>query len=131
MEVATLDVEDDVYFADLSKQISLLIMDEDEHLPVTQWPSAPLQGFSRMEINSSSMPSPSLYEQVCARESKGTGVFIPKCSHPRRRSRHGRHSSSFNNNTRSYRQTDSTRRLSQAPQTNSSNPRLNSRAMDS
>lgn len=43
MEVATLDVEDDVYFADLSKQISLLIMDEDEHLPVTQWHSAPLQ----------------------------------------------------------------------------------------
>ncbi|KAF8015685.1 hypothetical protein BT93_H1260 [Corymbia citriodora subsp. variegata] len=101
MEVATLDVEDDVYFADLSKQISLLIMDEDEHLPVTQWPSAP--------------------PQVCVRESKGTGVFIPRCSQPRRRSKHGRHSSSFNNSTRSYRQIDSTRRLSQAPQTNSFN----------
>lgn len=43
MEAATLDVEDDVYFADLSKQISLLIMDEDEHLSVTQQHSAPLQ----------------------------------------------------------------------------------------
>lgn len=43
MEAATLDVEDDVYFADLSKQISLLIMDEDEHLSVTQQHSTPLQ----------------------------------------------------------------------------------------
>ncbi|XP_056161632.1 uncharacterized protein LOC115663484 [Syzygium oleosum] len=126
MEVATLDVEDDVYFADLSKQISLLIMDEDEHLSVTQQHSAPLQGFSRLEINSSSTPSPSLHEQVCARESKGTGVFIPKCSQPRRRSRHGRSSSSFNNSARSYRQIDSTKRVSQAPQANSFNPKTKS-----
>ncbi|XP_030536127.1 uncharacterized protein LOC115744872 [Rhodamnia argentea] len=123
MEVATLDVEDDVYFADLSKQISLLIMDEDEHLPVAQWNPAPLQGFTRLEINSSSPPSQSLHTQVCTRESKGTGVFIPKCSQPRRRSRHGRHSSSFSSSTRSYRQTDSTRRISEAPQNNSYNPR--------
>lgn len=45
MEVAV-ELEDDLYFADLSKQISLLIMDEDED-PLTSHPSHSLQVFTR------------------------------------------------------------------------------------
>lgn len=41
MEVS-MEVEDDVFFADLSKQISLLIMDDDE-APVASCPSVSLQ----------------------------------------------------------------------------------------
>lgn len=42
MEVA-MEVEDDLFFADLSKQISLLIMDDDEEDPVANCPSVSLQ----------------------------------------------------------------------------------------
>lgn len=42
MEVA-MEVEDDLFFADLSKQISLLIMDDDEADPVANCPSVSLQ----------------------------------------------------------------------------------------
>lgn len=35
-----------------------------------------------------------LYEQTCRRESKGTGVFIPQSSQPRRKQRQGRFGSS-------------------------------------
>lgn len=37
-----LEIEDDVFFADLSKQIALLIMDDDEEFPV-QCPQLPVQ----------------------------------------------------------------------------------------
>lgn len=45
MEVA-MEVEDDSFFADLSKQISLLIMDDDEEDPVTNCPSVSPQVLS-------------------------------------------------------------------------------------
>lgn len=37
-----MEVEDDVFFADLSKQLTLLIMDDDED-PIVQCPSVSLQ----------------------------------------------------------------------------------------
>lgn len=37
-----MEVEDDLFFADLSRQISLLIMDDDE-VPVATCPSVSLQ----------------------------------------------------------------------------------------
>ncbi|XP_050216175.1 uncharacterized protein LOC126667248 [Mercurialis annua] len=91
MEVA-MEFEDDLFFADLSKQISLLIMDDDED-PLVNYPSVSFQDFSRgnHQIAASSFP----YEQTCRRESKGTGVFIPRSSLPRRKHR-SRHSNSFN-----------------------------------
>ena len=45
MEVA-MEVEDDSFFADLSKQISLLIMDDDEEDPAANCPSVSLQVLS-------------------------------------------------------------------------------------
>ena len=42
MEVAAMEVEDDLIFADLSKQISLLIMDDEED-PLADCPSVSLQ----------------------------------------------------------------------------------------
>ncbi|AES92589.1 hypothetical protein MtrunA17_Chr4g0074501 [Medicago truncatula] len=91
MEVAV-ELEDDLYFADLSKQISLLIMDEDED-PLTSHPSHSLQSFS-----GAIHPPPQsnfLYEQMALRrQSKGTGVFIPQSTtQPRRKHRKGRSSS--------------------------------------
>lgn len=41
-----MEVEDDSFFADLSKQISLLIMDDDEEDPVANCPSVSLQVLS-------------------------------------------------------------------------------------
>lgn len=38
-----MEVEDDSFFEDLSKQISLLIMDDDEDDPVANYPSVSLQ----------------------------------------------------------------------------------------
>lgn len=52
MEVAV-ELEDDLYFADLSKQISLLIMDEDED-PLTSHPSHSLQVFTRTSFDTTS-----------------------------------------------------------------------------
>ncbi|GAV84596.1 hypothetical protein CFOL_v3_28040 [Cephalotus follicularis] len=96
-----MEVEDDVFFADLSKRISLLIMDDDED-PVSRCPSVSFQNFSRE--NYPSNPSPYLYEETCKRESKGTGVFIPKSSQPRRKRRQGRFSSF--NSSKSHRKHD-------------------------
>ena len=42
MEVAAGETEDDLFFKDLSKQISLLIMDDDED-PLANCPSVSLQ----------------------------------------------------------------------------------------
>lgn len=41
--------------------------------------------------------TPYVNEQNSRRESKGTGVFIPRSSHPRRKNRQGRH---FSSNTK-------------------------------
>ncbi|KAK2646934.1 hypothetical protein Ddye_022129 [Dipteronia dyeriana] len=97
-----MEVEDDLFFADLSRQISLLIMDDDddddhEDHPVAICPAVSFQAFSRSSAYypSTTPPSPFLYDQQqsCKRESKGTGVFIPQSSQPRRKNKHGRFSS--------------------------------------
>lgn len=96
-----MEVEDDLLFADLSKQISLLIMDDDDEDPVATCPSVSLQGFSRASY-AAAAPSPFYHEQSCRRESKGTGVFIPQSTQPRRKHRQGRFSSC--NSSKSHRQ---------------------------
>ncbi|KAF2535443.1 hypothetical protein F2Q68_00022369 [Brassica cretica] len=79
-----LELDDDVFFADISKQISLLIMDEDEQLnPVSLSSSSPL-AFQSM-FRGSYQTAPYMYHQE---QSKGTGVFIPKSSQTRRRPHH-------------------------------------------
>lgn len=117
-----LELDDDVFFADISKQISLLIMDEDDHLnPVSLSSSSSSLSFQvcssvhTLSLSLSRSPSltvfleslwkqglfrggyqtaPYMYQQE---QSKGTGVFIPKSSQPRRRPHHhqkqGRYSS--------------------------------------
>ncbi|KAL4367091.1 hypothetical protein GQ457_05G008730 [Hibiscus cannabinus] len=94
MEVAVHEVEDDVFFADLSKQISLLIMDDDNDDPVAAYPSVSFQTFSGANYRTPPAP-PHLEEQICRRESKGTGVFIPRSLQPTRKHRQ-RRSTSFN-----------------------------------
>ncbi|KAL6343496.1 hypothetical protein AAG906_024861 [Vitis piasezkii] len=117
MEVA-MEIEDDLFFQDLSKQISLLIMDDDED-PVARCPSVSLQAFSRVIHPSTQYPI--LHDQNCRRESKGTGVFIPRSSQPRRKNRQGRFNSS---NTKSQRQPDNnTRGVSHLSYKNSFNPK--------
>ncbi|CAN6806270.1 hypothetical protein HID58_050930 [Brassica napus] len=124
-----LELDDDVFFADISKQISLLIMDEDEQLnPVSlssSFPSLSFQGLSR----GSYQTAPYMYHQE---QSKGTGVFIPKCSQSRRRPRHpkqGRFSSfnakqhhSFHQNRQHYQQNhDYLKRSNLTTHTNNNN----------
>ncbi|KAB1214236.1 hypothetical protein CJ030_MR5G023149 [Morella rubra] len=118
MEVA-MEVEDDLFFADLSKQISLLIMDDDEEDPVANCPSVSLQDLSRA-INPPARLPPVLYEQTCRRESKGTGVFIPQSSQPRRKHRQVRVASY---NTTSRRQPDPTRMVSRVSSNYSFKPK--------
>ncbi|KAJ6725418.1 hypothetical protein OIU79_003736 [Salix purpurea] len=105
-----MELEDDLFFADLSKQISLLIMDDED--PVTTFPPVSFQAFSRGSYPSA--PSHFIHEQTCRREScKGTGVFIPKSSHPRRKHRQGRYGQKSND-----RQHRNTRVVSQASDNN-------------
>ncbi|POO02247.1 hypothetical protein TorRG33x02_020310 [Trema orientale] len=112
MEVAG-EIEDDLFFKDLSKQISLLIMDDDED-PLANCPSVSLQAFSHVIHHHHHHPpvqSQYLYEQTCRRESKGTGVFIPQSSQPRRKQRQGRFGSSYY--AKSHRQPENTKMVSQ------------------
>ncbi|GLU08833.1 hypothetical protein SLE2022_257180 [Rubroshorea leprosula] len=98
------ELEDDLFFADLSKQISLLIMDDDDEDPRTRCPSVSFQGFSRGDYPITAQ-SPFLYEQSCrGDQSKGTGVFIPRSSLGRRKQRDGRFNSSSTKS--SYRHQD-------------------------
>ncbi|XP_058083721.1 uncharacterized protein LOC131231513 [Magnolia sinica] len=92
-----MEVEDDVFFADLSKRISLLIMDDedDKELTASHYPSMTLQAFSHVCHSPIATPSMLACEQTCRRESKGTGVFIPRSTFPRRKIRSGR-SAPFN-----------------------------------
>ncbi|OAY55825.1 uncharacterized protein LOC110611231 [Manihot esculenta] len=114
MEVA-IELEDDLFFADISKQISLLVMEDDED-PVANYPSVSFQDFSRANYPTAS--SACMYEQ--RRESKGTGVFIPRSSQPRRKHRQGRHSSF---NSKSHKQQDNARMVSHVSYNNSLYPR--------
>ncbi|KAK4372457.1 hypothetical protein RND71_007841 [Anisodus tanguticus] len=122
MEVA-MEVEDDLYFADLSKQISLLIMDDDEHENSSSYRSSvdSLQGFSQVMYPATRAPY--VYEQNSRREiSKGTGVFIPRSSHPRRKNRQPRHVSS---NTKII-QGQTEREFNQLPNYNNNPPHYSS-----
>ncbi|XP_057475831.1 uncharacterized protein LOC130763843 [Actinidia eriantha] len=99
-----MEVEDDVFFADLNKQISLLIMDDDDDKkPASHCrPSVSPQAFSRAVYPPTKPPLS--YQQTCTRESKGTGVFIPQSSHPRRKiNRQGRFSKFPNHSDHSSR----------------------------
>ncbi|KAL8515300.1 hypothetical protein ACS0TY_014135 [Phlomoides rotata] len=84
---AALELEDDVFFKDLSRQISLLIMDDDED-SLSHCPSVNLQAFSQA-MNPRTEASFLKYDQYVETskrsESKGTGVFIPRSSNPRRK----------------------------------------------
>ncbi|CAH9106083.1 unnamed protein product [Cuscuta europaea] len=93
MEVAV-ELDDDLFFADISKQISLLIMEDDGDVePV--FAACPSYSFQFQTFPRAHypvrLPSPSVYlqEQICRREvissSKGTGVFIPRSSQPTRK----------------------------------------------
>ncbi|XP_040996216.1 uncharacterized protein LOC121242416 [Juglans microcarpa x Juglans regia] len=109
MEVAV-EIEDDLFFADLNKQISLLVMDDEEDDQVANFPVS-YQDFSRAIHPPERFP-PILYEQItCRRESKGTGVFIPQLSQPKRKHRQGRSFASYNAISR--RKPDATRMVSQ------------------
>ncbi|RWW23952.1 hypothetical protein GW17_00011786 [Ensete ventricosum] len=109
------EVEDDVFFADLSKQIALLIMDDEEEFPV-QCPQLPVQvGCQLLPLISKCllptqdlpympqvmMPPPYGYELLAyRRESKGTGVFIPRSAAPRRKNNNrSRRSTAADSNT--------------------------------
>ncbi|XP_058728329.1 uncharacterized protein LOC131600122 [Vicia villosa] len=97
MEVAV-ELDDDLFFADLSKQISLLIMDENEEDTPTSCHQQSLQSFSGAIYHPPPPQSNIMYEQMVLRrqESKGTGVFIPQSTtQPRRKQRRGRSSSSY------------------------------------
>ncbi|KAK1387737.1 Glutamate receptor ionotropic [Heracleum sosnowskyi] len=87
--------QDDIFFADLDKQISLLIMEDDNDIkfPVSGYrhPYASLQPFSRVVHPRPPTQSQMFYDQNCKREqSKGTGVFIPRSTQPRRKNKQGR-----------------------------------------
>ncbi|XVF17136.1 hypothetical protein REPUB_Repub10bG0093300 [Reevesia pubescens] len=118
MEVAV-ELEDDLFFADLSKQISLLIMDDDDEDPVARCPSVSFQTFSG--ANYPIAQSPYLQEQISTRsESKGTGVFIPRSSQPRRKHRQGRYSSFNTKSNRQQHHDNTTKMVSQASYINNS-----------
>ncbi|KAF8101167.1 hypothetical protein N665_0209s0025 [Sinapis alba] len=95
MEVAMdLELDDDVFYADISKQINLLITDEDEQNPISLISSpVSFQGLFRENYQSSATPYMMYHEQNYnqVRESKGTGVFIPRCSQPRRKQHNHSH----------------------------------------
>ncbi|KAH7859206.1 hypothetical protein Vadar_033098 [Vaccinium darrowii] len=112
MEVTMETIEDDdLFFADLNKQISLLIMDDDDD-PVAHCPSTSLQTLSRA-IHPAAAESPFGYNHPLnwRGESKGTGVFIPQSLNPRRKNnRQGRSFiSSSNTKVRSRRHSHNSR----------------------
>ncbi|CAA3001323.1 uncharacterized protein LOC111397648 [Olea europaea var. sylvestris] len=101
---AVLEVEDDVFFADLSHQISLLLMDDDEE-SLSHCSSVNSQA-STQAIASATQTS---YDQTSRRGSKGTGVFIPRSLHYTRNKRQGRYTA--NSRINFQRDSDSSRGL--------------------
>ncbi|EOA31627.1 hypothetical protein CARUB_v10014825mg [Capsella rubella] len=97
MEVAMeLELDDDVFFADISKQLNLLITDEDEQNPISLSSSVSFQGLFRGNYQTSGTTPYMMYNEqinynVNIRESKGTGVFIPRSCQPRRKHNHPHH----------------------------------------
>ncbi|KAG6431102.1 hypothetical protein SASPL_109177 [Salvia splendens] len=87
---AALELEDDVFFKDLSKQISLLIMDDDDQQHShSHSHSPPFNSQASIQANNPATQSSSFFSydqhQASNRESKGTGVFIPRSSSNSRR----------------------------------------------
>ncbi|KAJ0977492.1 hypothetical protein J5N97_012966 [Dioscorea zingiberensis] len=95
-----MEVEDDVVFADLSKQIALLIMEDDDDEFPLQCPnsktSPQLKGFARVPQVVVIPPIRNIgnHEAPFRRESKGTGVFIPPCSYPKKKNKSSRENES-------------------------------------
>ncbi|KAI3814838.1 hypothetical protein L1987_14484 [Smallanthus sonchifolius] len=91
-------VEDDLFFADLSKRISLLIMDDDDdQAPTLHYPPVSVQVLSQTIHPIHNQIPASFHDQNGRREIKGTGVFIPRSStNPRRRKKQSRSKSSNN-----------------------------------
>ncbi|KNA24825.1 hypothetical protein SOVF_012020 [Spinacia oleracea] len=89
-------LEDDLFFADLNRQISLLIDDDDNDchdFPVAHFPWISHQGYpGSMNHHPQIMGSQYLYQEN-SRISKGTGVFIPQSSQPRRKYKQGKRNS--------------------------------------
>ncbi|KAJ4779414.1 S100P-binding protein [Rhynchospora pubera] len=83
-----MEIEDDLFFAELSEQIALLIMDEEEEFPLQCQP-LPLQGFNHVP-QAMVPPLYTYYDVAYTGESKGTGVFIPRFTAPKRKHRAGR-----------------------------------------
>ncbi|KAG5416469.1 hypothetical protein IGI04_004036, partial [Brassica rapa subsp. trilocularis] len=82
-----LELDDDVFYADIRKQINLLITDEDENNPISLSSSVSFQ--SLFSENYQTLATPYMMYHVqnynLIRERKGTGVFIPRCSQPRKK----------------------------------------------
>lgn len=102
MEAATaLELDDDVFFKDLSRQISLLIMDDDDgtdDVSLVRCPSVNFQAFNQT-ILPTAQPSFLHYNQQMNKrdQSKGTGVFIPRSMNPgRKNTKPGRFTASGN-----------------------------------
>ncbi|KAL8100251.1 hypothetical protein AgCh_032483 [Apium graveolens] len=109
---------DDLFYADISKQISLLIMEDDDdiHLPVAgyRYPSASLQPFCGVIHPRPTTQSQMLYEQTQQKEqSKGTGVFIPLSTQPRRKNKQGRFTNAPSNTKFQKHSDDNSRGLPQ------------------
>ncbi|KAL1320229.1 hypothetical protein HN51_064948 [Arachis hypogaea] len=126
MQVA-MELEDDLFFADLSKEIALLIMEEEEEeeqdtLIITS-PAESLQAFSGAIYPTNPPQFAFFCGQSLKRESKGTGVFIPQATQPRRnKNRRGRSNNSYAK-FQKHSQLDTTRMVvSQAPNKNSFKP---------
>ncbi|WOG83324.1 hypothetical protein DCAR_0102499 [Daucus carota subsp. sativus] len=109
---------DDIFFADLNKQISLLIMEDDDdiHLPVSGYPhpSASFQPFSRV-VHPRPTTQPQMFHDHIRQneQSKGTGVFIPLSTQPRRKNKQGRFTSAASNGKFQKHSDDNSRRLPQ------------------
>ncbi|THU70168.1 hypothetical protein C4D60_Mb08t22180 [Musa balbisiana] len=80
-----MEVEDDVFFADLSKRMALLIMEDEEESPA-QCPTLPVQELPYMP-QMLMLPPHTNEVAYRRRESKGTGVFIPLSTAPGRKNR--------------------------------------------
>lgn len=92
---SSMEMDDDAFYADLDRQISLLVTEDDDlDSPLAYSPSASFQNYPQ-SIQYPNLQSPIYYQiqpkGTTARESKGTGVFIPRSSQPRRKSKHGKH----------------------------------------
>ncbi|CAN6481976.1 unnamed protein product [Victoria cruziana] len=93
MDLKVQEEDDGLYFADLNKQISLLIMDdEDQGLQPLSFSDNPPISFQAASHASqpAGVPFPAVYELYMRTESKGTGVFIPRATLPRKKCRSGR-----------------------------------------